>query len=189
MRVSKAVCIACDHKIDAVAKVCPYCGADPKSGQKVDTQALLREEFRLDPTRSRFHLLDFVRQRQGILIALGVIVLLALLAGLHQFVTARNATAVTTGAAVPLSDITDLGAQTNDTAPTPMPKLEFQYDGNPKAMQTYIVEPGAVPPPGVAPAQPPAPQPGPQKPGAAAQPATVAPRSPATPPPAAPQSH
>ena len=27
-----------------------------------------------------------------------------------------------------------------------MPELQFQYDGNPKAMRTYIVEPGAVPP-------------------------------------------
>lgn len=171
MRVSKAVCVACDHKIDAAAKLCPYCGADPKTGQKVDTQELLREEFHLQP-RSRFNVLELARERQGVVIALGVIVVLAILAGLHQFVTARNATAVAAGPAVPLSDITDLGGQASDAQAMPMPELKFQYDGNPRAMQTYIIEPGAVTPPDVAAAQQAAAQAAAQKPGAtAAQPA------------------
>jgi zinc-ribbon domain len=153
MRVSKALCVACGHKIDAAAKLCPYCGADPKTGAKVDTQALLQETFHLNPSKTRFSIIEFARQRQGIVIALGVIVVLAILAGLHQFVTARNATAVSTGPAVPLSEITDLGGQPNDAAQLPMPSLTFQYDGNPAAMRTFIVESGAVTPPDVVAAQ------------------------------------
>lgn len=152
MRVSKAVCVACGHKIDAAAKLCPYCGADPKTGQKVDTEALLRDEFHLQP-RARFNIVEIARQRQGIVVAVGVIVVLVILAALHQFVTARNATAVATGPAVPLSDITDLGNQASDATQLPMPDLKFQYDGNPHAMQTYIAEPGAVTPPDVLAAQ------------------------------------
>src|ERR1044072_840579 len=46
MRMSKAVCAACQHKIDQTAKLCPYCGANPVTGERVlDTQAILEEVF------------------------------------------------------------------------------------------------------------------------------------------------
>ena len=38
-------CAACNHAIDAAAKLCPYCGADPATGERVDTQAILQEVF------------------------------------------------------------------------------------------------------------------------------------------------
>ena len=59
----------------------------------------------------------------------------------------RNATAVSDAAAVPLTDVADLNNQADDAQSTPMPELKFQYDGNPKTMRSYIVEPGAVAPP------------------------------------------
>ena len=31
-------CVACKHSIDDQARLCPYCGADPTTGEKVDTQ-------------------------------------------------------------------------------------------------------------------------------------------------------
>jgi hypothetical protein len=43
--MSKVTCVACRHQIDEAAKVCPYCGADPVTGQKMDTQAMLQEVF------------------------------------------------------------------------------------------------------------------------------------------------
>jgi zinc-ribbon domain len=153
MRVSKSVCVACGHKIDAAAKLCPYCGADPKTGAKVDTQALLQEAFHLDAPKTRFSIVEFARQRQGIVIALVAVVALAMLAGLHQLVAARNANAVSSDPAVPLSEITDFGAQPNDAAQLPMPSMTFQYDGNPATMRTFLVEPGAVTPPDVLAAQ------------------------------------
>ena len=69
-----------------------------------------------------------------------------LLAGLHQYATMRNNSVVSKEPAVPLSDIADLSDQPRETQ-QPMPPLTFQYDGRPQAMRTFIVEPGATPPP------------------------------------------
>ncbi|HJT18144.1 MAG TPA: hypothetical protein VJ853_12180 [Thermoanaerobaculia bacterium] len=178
--MSKAVCVACRHAIDEAARVCPYCGSDPRSGEKIiDAQAMLHEMFQPRRARMGEGILAFARQRQGIVIAIGVAVLVVLLAAFHQFVMARNATAVSDAAAVPLTDVADLSNQTADNQPQPMPDLKFQIDGNPKTMRSYIVEPGAVTPPDVLaqqqqqqqpqqaaqpqqPAQKPAPQPQPQ---------------------------
>lgn len=184
MAMSEAVCVACSHKIDGAAKLCPYCGANPETGEKVDTQSLLREEFHLRGERSSSaSVLEFARNRQGIVIALGAVIVLLILGALHQYVTIRNAKAVTAGPAVPLTDITDLSNQNLQTQVLPMPELKFQYDGNPRAMRTYIVEPGAVTPPEVVAAQQAAAQ---QAAAAkAAQPAaggTVRPAQPAAPP-------
>jgi hypothetical protein len=152
--MSEAVCVACSHKIDAAARVCPYCGANPQTGEKIDTEALLRETFQPRAEQSRAEgVLEFARQRQGIVVLVGVVVAFLILAALHQFVTARNANAVASGPAVPLTDITDLSNQAVQVQPQPMPKLDFQYDGNSKTMRTFIVESGAVAPPEVIAAQ------------------------------------
>jgi hypothetical protein len=153
--MSKAVCVACRHAIDDAARLCPYCGADPRSGEKVDTQALLQEVFQPRHVSATEGVLEYARQRQGLVIALGVVVTILLLAGFHQFVLRRNATATSDAAAVPLTDVADLGNQSEETRPLPMPDLQFRYDGHPETMRTFIVEPGAVPPP----AQPPPPTP------------------------------
>lgn len=152
--MSEAVCVACSHKIDVAARVCPYCGANPQTGEKIDTEALLRETFQPRAEQSRAEgVLEFARQRQGIVVLVGVVVAFLILAALHQFVTARNANAVASGPAVPLTDITDLSNQAVQVQPQPMPKLDFQYDGNSKTMRTFIVESGAVTPPEVIAAQ------------------------------------
>ena len=148
--MSKGVCAACHHAIDDAARVCPYCGSDPRTGEKIiDAQAILQEAFH--PSRkagsATDSVLQFARQRQGVVIALGVVAVVLLLAGFHQFVMRRNATAVSDAAAVPLTDVADLNNQPDETQTAPMPDLKFQYDGNPKTMRSYIVEPGAVPPP------------------------------------------
>jgi hypothetical protein len=153
--VSKAVCVACRHKIDAAAKLCPYCGADPATGQKVDTQAVLQEMFRPRELTTSESVLEYARQRQGVVIAVSIAVVFLVLAALHQFVTARNESAVSTAPAVPLTEVADLSNQPVENAAAPMPDLKFQYDGQPKTMRTFIVEPGAVAPP-APPAPPPA---------------------------------
>lgn len=171
--MSKVTCVACRHKIDSAAKVCPYCGSDPTTGQKVvDTTALLQEMFTPRHVSASESVLEYARQRQGIVIAVSAAILFLVLAALHQFVTMRNQSSTSGAPPVPLSEITDLSAQPQETKPQPMPELNFPYEGRPQAMRTFIVEAGAVTPPEVvaqqqaaqaAPATPPAPQPPPQR--------------------------
>ena len=159
MPMSSAVCAACGHSIDAVARTCPYCGANPQTGEKVDTEAMLREVFKSKNMTASETVLEYARHRQGIVVFIGLAVIFLLLAGLHQYATMRNNSTVSSGPAVPLSDIADLSDQPRETQ-QPMPPLTFQYDGRPQAMRTFILEPGATPPP-----QPqPAPQPPPAMP-------------------------
>jgi RNA polymerase subunit RPABC4/transcription elongation factor Spt4 len=154
---SGAICVACRHTIDAVARICPYCGANPATGEKIDTEAILREEFKGRSMTASESVLEYARHRQGIVVAIGLAVAFLILAGLHQFATMRNNTAVASGPAVPLSDVADLSDQPRETQQLPMPPLNFQYDGRPQVMRTFIVEPGAVaPPPATATAPPPA---------------------------------
>lgn len=150
--MSKAVCARCRHEIDEAARICPYCGADPRTGEKpIDTQALLEEVFhpRQQLTATE-ELLQYARQRQGIVIALTIFAVVMVLAGFHQIVMRRNASAVTDASAVPLTDIADLNNQSEESRTLPMPELQYQYDGHPQTMRTFIVEPGAVPPPSAA---------------------------------------
>ena len=150
-------CVACRHEIDDAARLCPYCGADPRTGEKIDTQAILQEVFKPRPTTRSASLLDFARHRQGAVVAGAVTVGFLILTGLYQFATRRNLTAVAAGSGVPITEVTDVTDQGEENKPQPMPPLEFQYDGHPQAMRTFIVEQGATPPPAPATPLPPAP--------------------------------
>ena len=140
-------CIACRHDIDDAVKVCPYCGADPRSGEKIiDAQAMLSEVFKPKQTTRAGSLLDFARQRQGALVAGAVFVGFLILAGLYQYAVRRNDTGIANGSGIPMTEVTDVSDQGDENKPLPMPQMQFQYDGRPQAMRTYIVEPGAAPP-------------------------------------------
>ncbi len=168
----RIACMACRHDIDAAAKLCPYCGADPRTGQKpVDTQAILSEMFHPRPTTTSDTVFAFARQRQGVVVAIAVAVIALLLAGVHEYVTRRNARDVSAAAAIPLTDVTDLNNQQDENKPLPLPNLQYQFDGHPRTLRTFVVEPGAVPPPEVVAAQ-----------QAAAAAAAAAPGKPGTPP-------
>jgi hypothetical protein len=150
----RITCASCRHDIDAAAKLCPYCGADPRTGQKpVDTQAMLNEMFHPRETSTSHTVFEFARQRQGVVVALAVLVAILILAGLHEYVTRRNARDVSAAAAIPLTEVTDLNNQSDENKPLPLPNLEFQFDGHPQTMRTFVVEPGAVTPPEVVAAQ------------------------------------
>ena len=155
--MSSAVCAACTRSIDAAAKLCPYCGADPQTGEREDTQALLQEVFQPKTLTTSESVLEYARQRQGIVIGVSIVVGLLVLAGIHQFVTMRNASAVTDSPAVPLTEITDIAELRDDAAPVPMGELDFPYDGRPQTMRTFIVERGAIAPVAPMPVPPPAP--------------------------------
>jgi hypothetical protein len=145
--MSKAVCVACGRSIDETARLCPYCSANPATGERVDTQALVQEVFRPRELTTSESVLEYARQRQGVVVTVSVAVAFLTLAALHSFVNSRNDSAVTDTPAVPLTEITDLANRADETRPQPMPELKFQYDGRSQMLRTYIVEPGAVAPP------------------------------------------
>lgn len=155
--MSSGVCGACRRTIDAHARLCPFCGADPVTGERIDTQALIQEVFQPREISTTESVLEYARHRQGVVIALAGVVAFLFLAALHQFVTMRNANAVSSSSAVPLTEVTDLANRPDETKAQPMPEMKFQYEGRPQAMRTYIVESGAVAP--ALPAPAPAPQP------------------------------
>ena len=155
-------CTVCHHEIDDAAKVCAYCGSDPRTGEKIiDAQAMINQVFKSKARTRAGTVMDFARQRQGIVVAGAVFVGFLLLAGVYQFAVRRNDTAIATGSGVPMTEVTDVSDQGDENKPQPMPDVPFQYDGNAKAMRTYIVEPGATPPPPVTSTQPSQPTPPP----------------------------
>jgi len=148
--VSETACRACAHHIDPSARICPYCGADPRTGQKViDTQAMIQEVFRPREVSASESVIEYARQRQGIVIGVSVVVIFLLLTLLHQFVTRRNAATVSAAPAVPLTEVTDLSNQPPGEGVVALPEMSFQHEGQPQRMQTFIVEAGAVTPPEV----------------------------------------
>jgi hypothetical protein len=188
----RATCAACSRAIDAAAKTCPFCGANPQTGERLDTQTILQEVFRPREITTSETVLEYARQRQGVVIAVSAFIAFIVIAAVHQFVTARNRDAVTDSPAVPLSELTDVTQRADETTPQPIPDLDFQYDGRAQAMRTYIVERGATTPPEViaaqqaaaAAARPPAATPGPAA-GAAPAPGPAGAARPVSPPPAA----
>jgi hypothetical protein len=158
-------CIACKHSIDDQAKICPYCGADPATGEKTDTQAIVEQVFHTKKLSATGTVLDYARRRQGIVIGMAAVLAFLILAAIHSFINSRNST-VATGPAISLSEIADVANQKNDTQPAPMPQLNYQFQGRGQVMQTFIAEPGAI-----APAPPPQPVAAPtQQPAAPPQP-------------------
>jgi hypothetical protein len=194
MSSNPGVCAACNRSIDSMAKLCPYCGANPATGERMDTEALMQEVFRPRTVTTSESVMEYARQRQGVVITVSAFVAFLIIAGVHQWATARNASAVSDSPAVPLTEITDVTKKPDETAPIPMPKLDFQYEGTPRRMRTYVVEQGAVTPPEVIAAQQAAAAAAPARPVPAAQapPARPPGAAPATPqpqaaPPARPQ--
>ncbi|MEA2465416.1 MAG: hypothetical protein QOJ98_3163 [Acidobacteriota bacterium] len=181
----RSTCASCNRTIDAWAKLCPYCGANPQTGERMDTQAILQEVFKPREVTTSASVLEYARQRQGAVIAIAAFVVFLLMAALHQFATMRNATAVTDSPAVPLSELTDITNKPDEAAPVPLPELDFEYGGRAATMRTYIIERGAITPPEVVAAQQAAAAAAAPKPTAAAPGAAPAPAGtrPVTPPP------
>lgn len=143
----KIECVSCHHSIDAEARLCPYCGADPRTGERFDPKPLLDKHFPRKKELSRIEAaLEFFRERQGIVGTAVVALIFLSLVGLHRFITERNARQVSDVPAIPLTEVADLShrAQTEQVR---IPQLEFQYAGSAQAVRTLLVEPGAVAPP------------------------------------------
>jgi hypothetical protein len=133
--------------IDEHARICPFCGANTATGARIDIRPFLEEQFprkpRLDSASS---VIEYLRRQQGITIALITIAALAILFGINRWMQAQNARAAASSPAIPLTEIVDVGTRDTEQAP-PLPEPQFQFDGNPSTLKTFIVEPGAVAPP------------------------------------------
>ena len=108
---------------------------------------MLSEVFKPKQTTRAGSMLDFARHRQGAVVAGAVFIGLLILAALYQYAVRRNDTAIANGSGVPMTEVTDVSEQSDENKQLPMPAMQFQYDGRPQTMRTYIVEPGAVAPP------------------------------------------
>jgi hypothetical protein len=153
MQADRVTCVSCGHEIDAAAKVCAFCGSEPRSGEKiVDAEAMLREVFHTGEPRPSHGLLDLARQRQGMVVIAAAVIAALLLGGVWSFVSRRNDNDVSANSAVPLAEVAEVSPQ-DEEAQQPMPEMVYQYDGHPQTMRTYVLEPGAVAPASQAPAQ------------------------------------
>jgi len=139
-------CTACRHAIDDTAKLCPYCGADPVTGERFDTKPLIEKHFPRKKQLSGFEtVIEFLRHRQSIVVGVVAVVVLLLLLGLHSLIITRNATLADASAAVPLTEVSDVNQRSQEDQ-VPMPVMSFAYDGNPQTMHVPITEPGAIAP-------------------------------------------
>jgi hypothetical protein len=101
--------------------------------------------FPLKPERGPFdRAMSFVRARQGIVIGVIALLVFGIFSVVHNFIARRNAEQVNDVPAVALTEVSDLGQR--QQADLPMPNLQFAFDGNPRTMQTFLMEPGAVAP-------------------------------------------
>jgi hypothetical protein len=141
-------CVACRHEIDADARLCPYCGADPVTGEKFDPTPIVKSHF---PDRRDLgpgeRAAQFFRERQGFVVSAIVIMIFVGLVAAHQYVTRRAAMVQSDIPPVPLSDLADFGADSRGASePAPLPDVGFQWTGRPEVLKVMLVEPGAVTP-------------------------------------------
>ena len=146
MLMNKKACVSCSRQIDEWAKLCPYCGSNPETGEKFDATPIVQAHF---PPRAETgwseKFLSFFRARQGVVVTVVIIGAVVILSALHQFVVRRNQTEVRDVPAIALTEAADLAGKSRPTE-APLPQVTFSYDGNPQTMQTFLVEPGAVAP-------------------------------------------
>lgn len=141
-------CVACGHGIDPDARLCPYCGADPVTGEKFDPTPIVKSHF---PDRRELsageRVVQALRERQGIVVAAVIILVFLAVGAAHQYVTRRAAAFQPDTPPVPLTDIADLADEQRSGEPAPLPEVGFQWTGRPEVMKVMLVEPGAVAPP------------------------------------------
>ncbi|HYM60312.1 MAG TPA: zinc ribbon domain-containing protein [Thermoanaerobaculia bacterium] len=147
--MARTTCAACHREIDATARLCAYCGADPLSGVKTYLIGLGVDAGTPIAAPAPRRAGRFARRRQSLLIASAIAGALIALLGLYEILQHRNKAAVTGATAATLTEIVDVKTPPTDTKPLPLPPMAFQFEGKPEAMRTLILEPGAVKPPEV----------------------------------------
>lgn len=180
MQGSEKTCVSCSRAIDEHARICPFCGADPETGRKLDVKPLIESHFPPPPELTATErIAEFFRTHQMATVAVLVLVGVLALIGAHQWIQQRNENAVAPTPGVTLTEIADLARQTEERVELPLPELPFEGDGDPSRIRTFVLEPGAIAPP-------PEPAPGQTQPAANPNQAAPGPAAPARPAPAPP---
>ena len=145
---TERTCVACRRGIDASARICPFCGADPETGTRMDVRPIIESHFPPPPEISPLErVANFFRTRQMMSLAFLVLVGVGLLFAAHQWIQRRNRVAVAPTPGVTLTEVADLSRQLEERTEAPVPELEFPWEGDAKRMQTFVLEPGAIAPP------------------------------------------
>lgn len=148
MPETEKTCVSCQRLIDGGARICPFCGAEPETGKKMDVRPLLESHFPPPPELSPpQRAAEFFRTHQTVAVALLVAVGVLALMAAHQWIQQRNQTATAAVPGVTLTEIADLSRQVEERAEKPLPDLPFEGDGDPARIRTYVLEPGAIAPP------------------------------------------
>lgn len=141
-------CVSCSRAIDSTSRLCPYCGANPVSGAKIDTTPLVESHFpRKQDMSAPESALEFFRHRQWMVITAVVAILFSIAFFGHRMIREKNEATATEVPAVPLTEVADLSGQSPGADRAPIPELPFQLEGNAKNARMLLVEPGAVAPP------------------------------------------
>ena len=146
--IEKIECRACGHSVDKQARICPYCAANPHTGEAERSRPPIEQLIQPKEQLSFFERASTtIRSRSGSFLAASIILGVTLLIIASTVVNERQR-AVADVPPVPLTEVTDLSStRERDTEELELPELDFQYDGNPASMETFILEEGAVAPP------------------------------------------
>ena len=143
--LNQIACINCRHQIDELARICPYCGADPRTGERIDPKPVLDEHFsRRTPATGAGRAGELIR-RNRVLVAVLVAMALALTVFALNDLTTERLSSRGGEAAIPLAEVADLSWRP-EVEELPIPDIEFLHSGDAKRLRTLIVEPGAVKP-------------------------------------------
>lgn len=143
----KIACSACGRLVDPHARVCPYCAADPHSGQRVSSRPEIEELIPRRPVESTTEkVLTTIRSRSGVVLTISITLGVVLLLIASNWVDQRQRTTAANVPSIPLTEITDLSATTEDERELELPDLEFGFYGNPSTMETFVLEQGAEQP-------------------------------------------
>ena len=146
----KIECNACRRLVDNHARICPYCGADPHSGETVKGQPRIDELISPKQDQTPVEkVASTIRSRSGAVLAASIVIGLILLVALSTWVNQRQRSMVADVPPVPLTEVTDLSAARDqqDAEELELPELEPEFDGDASSMETFILEEGAVAPP------------------------------------------
>lgn len=143
-------CRGCGREVDNHSRMCPYCGANPGSGEpaggpRPEIEQILPRKPELTASE---RISNAIRSRSGLVLAASMILGVAILIVASSWLNRQQASATADVPPVPLTEVTDLRTDDDEAAETlEMPELTFEYAGDPQAMETFILEQGEVAPP------------------------------------------
>lgn len=146
----KIECRSCGRLVDPHARICLYCGADPRTGETDQTHPPLEKLITPKPDETFVERIkNSLRARGGFVMLISIVVGIVLLIVISTWVNQQQTETATDVPPVPLTEVSDLRAATEDeeSVEVEIPELGFEFDGEASNMETFILEEGEVQPP------------------------------------------